>query len=188
MIISPGGISFLSPQRGFACDNVLNMQVVLSDGTSASANSQENTDLFEALKGGSNNFGIVTRFDLQTFPQSDSWGGFISYSPATIPQQLSAFGEFMAAEVADPYADIVCSIGYVDAHQSMVVSNGILYSKPEASPAIFQPFIGIQPQLSNTMRIANTTNFVSEVESQQAKGARYVPCSDSSPCKVRTCY
>lgn len=148
------------------------MEVVLPDGTFASANSHENSDLFEALKGGSNNFGIVTRFDLQTFSQSDSWNGHISYPPATIPQQLSAFGEFMVAEVADPHADIVCSIGYVGASQVTVVSNVIFYSKPEANPAIFQPFTGIQPQLSSTMRIANTTDFVSEVESHEAKGAR----------------
>ena len=47
----------------------------------------ENPDLFMALKDGSNNFGIVTRYDLQTFPQGDFWGGFTFYPGSTIRQQ-----------------------------------------------------------------------------------------------------
>jgi hypothetical protein len=31
--------------------------------------------LYFALRGGGNNFGIVTRFDLVTFPQGDLWVG-----------------------------------------------------------------------------------------------------------------
>ena len=37
-------------------------------------NAEENTRLFEALKGGSSNFGIVTKFDMQAFEVSDLWG------------------------------------------------------------------------------------------------------------------
>jgi hypothetical protein len=40
------------------------------------ANSQERPDLHRALKGGGNNFGIVTRFDLVTRSTTQIWGGF----------------------------------------------------------------------------------------------------------------
>ena len=52
-----GGVSFLSAQFGFACDNVLNYEVVLADGSIVNANATSNTDLFWALKGGGNQFG-----------------------------------------------------------------------------------------------------------------------------------
>ncbi|KAL9106842.1 MAG: hypothetical protein Q9227_008175 [Pyrenula ochraceoflavens] len=52
-----GGLSFLSAQYGFACDNVVNFEVVLADATIVNANETSHTDLFFALKGGGNQFG-----------------------------------------------------------------------------------------------------------------------------------
>lgn len=43
------------------------------------ANAETNKDLWVALKGGANNFGIVTRFDLAVFEQGPLWGGKIFY-------------------------------------------------------------------------------------------------------------
>ncbi|KAK1524554.1 FAD binding domain-containing protein [Colletotrichum paranaense] len=78
-----GGASFHTGTRGFACDDVKNYEVVLANGSIANANAGENPDLFKALKGGSSNFGIVTRFDMQTFPAAHGglYGGllFMSY-------------------------------------------------------------------------------------------------------------
>ena len=53
---------------GFACDNVASLQVVLANGSIVTASKHEHTDLFVALKGGSLNTGIVTRFDVEAFP------------------------------------------------------------------------------------------------------------------------
>ncbi len=148
------------------------MEVVLADGSIVNVNTFQRPDLFEALKGGSNNFGIVTRFDLKTYPQGQLWGGFIAYPSSTIPQQLSAFGSFMQSAKSDPYAEIICAIGYVAAYKSVVVSIRLHYAEPIANPPIFRPFTAIQPQLKNTMRIGNNIDFVNEVESNQAKTSR----------------
>ena len=59
-----GGASFYSGYRGFSCDDVINYEVVLGDGTVVNANKRENPRLWKALKGGGSNFGIVTRFDI----------------------------------------------------------------------------------------------------------------------------
>lgn len=53
------------------------MQVVLANGTICNANANSHPDLWYALKGGSNNFGVVTRIDLKTFAQGKFWGGSI---------------------------------------------------------------------------------------------------------------
>ncbi|KAJ4471369.1 hypothetical protein C8J55DRAFT_459329 [Lentinula edodes] len=54
-----GGLSYLSPSQGYAADNYVSLDVVLMDGTlvTATANNQH-ADLFKALKGGGNRFGI----------------------------------------------------------------------------------------------------------------------------------
>ena len=171
-MIDVGGISFYLGQRGFACDNIINMQVVLADGSIVNANALQHPDLFRALKGGSNNFGIVTRFDLRTYPQGQLWGGFLAYPGSTVPQQLSAFNQFMQSAKSDPYAEIICAIGYLGAYQSVVVSLGLHYTKPVVNPPIYQPFTSIQPQLKSTLRIGDNLDFVNEVEGNQPKNPR----------------
>lgn len=61
-------------------DQVVNYQVILADGRIVNANKETHPDLFHALKGGGNNFGIVTRFDMVTFPAHDVWDGAIIHS------------------------------------------------------------------------------------------------------------
>ena len=148
------------------------MEVVLADGSIINANALQNHDLFKALKGGSNNFGIVTRFDLHTYPQGQMWGGFIAYPESTIAQQLSAFDRFLQSARTDPYAEIICALGYVGAYKKLIVSVGFHYTKAEENPPIAQPFTSIEPQLSNSMRFGENIDFVNEVESKQAKNSR----------------
>ncbi|KAM0329273.1 hypothetical protein ACHAQA_004578 [Verticillium albo-atrum] len=74
-----GGASFHTGVRGFTCDDIKNYEIVLADGTITNANAGKNPDLYKALKGGGNNFGIVTRFDLQTFEAAKGglYGGLL---------------------------------------------------------------------------------------------------------------
>lgn len=44
-------MSFFSPQVGFACDNVVQYELVLGNGTIITATAMQNADLFMALKG-----------------------------------------------------------------------------------------------------------------------------------------
>lgn len=62
-----GGMAYFSPRVGFVCDNIVNYEIVLSSGEIISANEGENPDLLIALRGGGNNFGIITRVDIRTF-------------------------------------------------------------------------------------------------------------------------
>jgi hypothetical protein len=79
--MDPGGLSFFQGIYSLACDNIVNHEVVLSNGTILNANTRENADLHKALKGGNNNFGIVTRFDVRAFPQGRIWSGHTYASP-----------------------------------------------------------------------------------------------------------
>ncbi|PLB55787.1 putative FAD-binding oxidoreductase [Aspergillus steynii IBT 23096] len=61
-----GGVHYFINKYGFAMDNVERYDVVLGNGTQVIADSSTNCDLFWALKGGANNFGLVTKFTLKT--------------------------------------------------------------------------------------------------------------------------
>ncbi|KAI1858095.1 uncharacterized protein JN550_012851 [Neoarthrinium moseri] len=56
-----GGNTWFTAQKGFGCDNVVSYDIVLADGQIITAKQGLNADLFRALKGGSNNFGIVVK-------------------------------------------------------------------------------------------------------------------------------
>ncbi|RDW84123.1 FAD-binding oxidoreductase [Aspergillus mulundensis] len=62
-----GGIHYFVNKYGFAMDNVVEYEVVLGNGTIVTASATSHPDLFWALKGGANNFGIVTKFKLRTY-------------------------------------------------------------------------------------------------------------------------
>ncbi|KAL4928947.1 FAD-binding oxidoreductase [Aspergillus undulatus] len=63
-----GGSTYFMGQQGFGCDSVRNFEVVLANGVIVNANKNEHADLWRALKGGGFNFGIVTRYDMEAFP------------------------------------------------------------------------------------------------------------------------
>lgn len=78
-----GGFSYLSPSVGFSADLFEEVDVVLVNGdlVTATANNQY-SDLFRALKGGANRFGIVTRYEVTAvhtgMPGEKQWfGGLI---------------------------------------------------------------------------------------------------------------
>ena len=174
-LLTGGGVGFFGPKYGFACDNIVAYEIVLADGSIVTTNSQMRPDLFKALKGGSSNFGILTRFDLRTYSQGQFWGGFVSYPESTIPAQLEGLGQFMTTGTTtrDPNAALIASLGYVGAYGLTIASNGLHYTKEgDTDPEVFRPFTSIQPQTSSSLRVGTNVDFVNEVERMQAPGAR----------------
>lgn len=106
-----GGFGIISREFGLACDNLLAAQVVTADGAIVECDSDENADLFWAIRGGGGNFGIVTRFDFRlhaltevvggvtVFPlQEDVVGGYLAFMESA-PQ---AFNAYLGLTMAPP--------------------------------------------------------------------------------------
>jgi FAD/FMN-containing dehydrogenase len=146
-----GGVSFFSPQYGWACDAIVNFEVVLASGEIVNANASSRLDLFTALKGGQNNFGIVTRFDLKAFPASKLWGGRIVYAPAAATDLLTAFTNFKTPKGFDPYIAGWVTIRY---NHSAALFNPVAimwHTKPELKPGGLKDITEVKPQVMNGM-------------------------------------
>ena len=148
-------------------------QIVLASGQIVNANAQSYSDLFKALKGGTNNFGIVTRFDLKTFQQGKLWGGFIVYPWTNVPAQLQALQDFTSASGAgvDDYASVINAF-LIGSDGPEYIANQYTYSKAQEYPLVLQNFTSLQPQYSNSMRITNLTNITIETGSGTPNGYR----------------
>lgn len=85
-----GGIDYFGNQYGWAMNSVVKYEVVLANSTIVEANANQHSDLFWALRGGSNNFGIVTRFELLTYPVKEVYGGSTFFDPPAFPAFLDA--------------------------------------------------------------------------------------------------
>jgi len=74
-LLTGGGISYFGNKIGWSFNTLVSVQIVLGNGTIVEASATKNSDLFWALKGGNNNYGIVTRFDLKTFQVKAVYAG-----------------------------------------------------------------------------------------------------------------
>ncbi|PYH49332.1 FAD-binding oxidoreductase [Aspergillus saccharolyticus JOP 1030-1] len=165
-----GGISYHSPRYGWTCDTVVDFEVVLANGTIVHANERENPELQTALRGGSNNFGVVTRIQLATIEQDQIWAGLAYYSFDTIDAQLQAAADFSQPDGYDEYASLVLSFGFLSTREAALV-NSLVYTKPEPNPPAFQAFTAI-PSVSSTLRLTNMSAMSIEQGSFQPNGDR----------------
>ncbi|MCJ1436396.1 hypothetical protein MMC27_005775 [Xylographa pallens] len=175
-----GGISYFSGRYGLVCDNIVGYEVILASGDVVEANQNHNSDLWLALKGGSNNFGIVTRFDLRVFPQGALLGGIILYPPASASQILQGLCQLTAG--FDPYAAAIISISWAADTSKRFVFAHFEYTQAETNPRALQPFFGIQPQLRNTMKLSGLTEVAVLASKFSPKGGRSVWATTTVKC------
>ena len=151
------------------------MQVVFADGTIRMVTASSYSDLYWALRGGGNNFGIVTRFDMATYPLDDLWAGaqtFI-YSDETSAAINNAFYHLGVNSAQDPYAQVIIAYAYAQSVGMYVIASDLQYSKPEPYPAILQNFTAVPGAIADTMRIVNLPNLTTEFNDTNPGGFRY---------------
>jgi FAD/FMN-containing dehydrogenase len=89
------GFGWLSRKHGMTIDNLLAADVVTADGRLLHASDRDNADLFWAIRGGSGNFGIVTRFEFKLHPVGPNvLSGLIVYALKDAPAALRQYREF----------------------------------------------------------------------------------------------
>ncbi|WP_308377826.1 FAD-binding oxidoreductase [Streptomyces sp. ISL-98] len=86
-----GGIGLLVRSFGYAADQVRSMDVVTADGSLRHVTPDSEPDLYWALLGGRDNFGIVTRLEMGLVPVARLYGGGLFYDAEAAPEVLQAY-------------------------------------------------------------------------------------------------
>ncbi|KAF2399747.1 FAD binding domain-containing protein [Trichodelitschia bisporula] len=146
-----GGLSFLSGQYGWAADNVVAYEVVLADGRIVNATAGQNRELFAALKGGGNKFGVVTAFTLRAHPQGEVWGGVIAFTGGNTPAMLRAIRDYTEYNT-DAKAGIIATAELTGLNLVDIWILFLFYDAPAPPPGVFANFTQIPHLLDTTKR------------------------------------
>jgi FAD/FMN-containing dehydrogenase len=104
-----GGYGPLIGRFGLALDNLLAVEVVLSDGRIVTAHNGDEQELFWALRGGGGNFGVVTNMHFRLHYLSSVRSGMLVYPFAEARTVLQGCAE-IAASAPD---DLTVQLGFV---------------------------------------------------------------------------
>jgi FAD/FMN-containing dehydrogenase len=91
-----GGLPILGRAFGFAADRVRSIEVVTPDARIRTVDAEHEPDLFEVLRGGKGNFGVVTALEFELTALSDFYGGGLIYPGTDAEVVLTAFRGWLA--------------------------------------------------------------------------------------------
>ncbi|KAJ7083230.1 FAD-binding domain-containing protein [Mycena epipterygia] len=175
-----GGYSWKSNQVGLTVDNIVGYELVLPNGTITDVTASVNPDLYFALKGGLNNFGIVTQFIFKAYPQTQIWGGLITYTVPTTAAVNKAVADFSAL-TTDPKAQIFSA--YNGVAGIPVIAQVLFYDAPTPPPGVFDEFLSI-PFVTKDIGTRSLSSLVRLFPTNITTGSRTI--FDTVPVTVYT--
>ncbi|KAH7357066.1 hypothetical protein BKA65DRAFT_392334 [Rhexocercosporidium sp. MPI-PUGE-AT-0058] len=104
-----GGYGYLTPQVGMVIDNLLEVEVVLADGSIVRASESENPDLFWAARGAGIGFGVFTKFVFRGHDQTGPvWAGMLAFPR----EQLDPLIQFSNKAIVDESGKSLIFLGF----------------------------------------------------------------------------
>jgi FAD/FMN-containing dehydrogenase len=93
-----GGMGWQTRLRGLTLDNLVSVEIVTADGRLLTANEDEHSDLFWAVRGGGGNFGVVTSLVYRLYPVGPKvWVPLLVYPIEEASPVLAALRDAVAS-------------------------------------------------------------------------------------------
>ncbi|MFE3741086.1 FAD-binding oxidoreductase [Streptomyces sp. NPDC059134] len=154
-----GGLGLLAREFGYAADHVRSIDVVTADATVRTVTAGSDPDLFWALRGGRDNFGVVTSMEVDLFPVSRLYGGGLFFPAEAVTDVLTAYLAWTAT-VPEELTSSVSLMAYPDLPVVPAPLRGryvahvrIAYTGDEASgERLVAPLRAIGPRLIDSVR------------------------------------
>jgi FAD/FMN-containing dehydrogenase len=152
-----GGVGYLSRAYGLTIDDLLAAEVVTADGEIVEIDTDNDPDLFWAIRGGGGNFGVVTRFKYRLHELDGVVGGMLIL-PATADVVRSFVAEAAAApDELSTIANVVPAppLPFVPAeYRGQLVLMGVLCyaGPPESAEPVLAPFRSLATPIADMVK------------------------------------
>jgi hypothetical protein len=156
----------------------------LANGTITNANATSHPELYFALRGGGNQFAIVTKITLQTYDSGTGgqvWGGVRTYFGIQHSHVLSAVARFTSGN-KDPKAAIIPTFNFVSlaAINVPAIIVVLFYDGAKPPPGVFDDFDAISTISDNT-KTRSFESLTRELLAGNYKGLRFNIAVNSFP-------
>ncbi|KAJ7089852.1 hypothetical protein B0H15DRAFT_949100 [Mycena belliarum] len=126
-----GGLGPVSRQWGAALDHILEVEIVLANGTVTRASETQNADVLFAVKGAAASFGIVTEFVLKTHPEPPSVLRYSYTLQLGKHADMASTFELWQTLIADPKLDRKLATEIVVFELGMIISGTYFGTREE---------------------------------------------------------
>ncbi|KAK9415235.1 putative FAD-binding PCMH-type domain-containing protein [Seiridium unicorne] len=148
-LILGGGYGMLTGRYGLSIDCLIRCEVVLASGEIVTASEEENPDLFWALRGAGQSFGVVTSFTSCIFPQGEVWGGIVVWPLSKIPDIVAFINDFDQKTDGDQH--MLPMLACHPKTLEPVVAAALFYNgDKESAERFYQPILGLQKVMDQT--------------------------------------
>ncbi|KAH8594653.1 hypothetical protein B0O99DRAFT_687431 [Bisporella sp. PMI_857] len=160
-----GGTTWMTGMHGLAVDNLVSARVVTATQGLVVASATENADLFWALKGAGQFFGIVTSVTVRMFPFERP---ITTWTIIFLPKQINEVASALAGLANGPnierspgMAAIMAAPGQTN---PLILVNTMHFRPEEEADEIVAPLLALQP----TQKIKKAIGFANITDASQA--------------------
>ncbi|KAL9585403.1 MAG: hypothetical protein Q9212_001556 [Teloschistes hypoglaucus] len=150
-----GGYGNLMGLYGFSVDNIISLEVVLANGTAATVSADQHPDLWWALRGAGQNFGIVTSALMKSYPTPKSknmaWTGGLFYTEDRIEGVVQAIQDLVLKEPMNVFL-YYTTTGPPTFNATVLVTPFYFGTEAEGRKA-FQSLLALKPYKDSTAHI-----------------------------------
>jgi len=108
-----GGLGLLARRYGYAADHVRSIEVVTADARLRHVTAERDPELFWAIRGGRDNFGVVTGLQIDLVPVTRLYGGGLFFAADRVADVLHAYRNWTST-VPDELTTAVALIPFPD--------------------------------------------------------------------------
>lgn len=159
-----GGYGWLSGKYGLVIDNLLAVQMVLADGSIVTASGDENIDLFWAVRGAGQSFGVATEFTYKAHEQKTPvWAGQLAFLPTHLEELAEVANQL--SKSSDGSSAMMYGFTTPPPLFKPVVLAVVFFDGPEsAAKDHFAPLLALNPvrNLTSTMPYTAVNSLLNE--------------------------